>query len=221
MANSICRWCGKEFYSRNPGQCCSDRECEKLQYKQYMLDNGYKIDEKGIPNKYTSWGNWECNFTFEGVYNFFFKEDRKEKYGMLTETQPPFQRDLVWSKEQKESWIEHILRGGKTANVIYANCPCWNGDFNKDDKWRMTLQVIDGQQRLSAIKDFVEGNLIVFGEYYYKDINLTTFTSLKINVNDLQTQSEVLKLYLEMNSGGTQHTEDELNKVRKMLEEIK
>lgn len=39
-------------------------------------------------------------------------------------------------------------------------------------------------------------------------------------INDLQTEEEVLNWYLEMNSGGTVHTKEELDKVKHLLEEV-
>jgi hypothetical protein len=40
-------------------------------------------------------------------------------------------------------------------------------------------------------------------------------------VNDLKTREEVLQWYLDLNSGGVVHTEEELNRVREMLEKEK
>ena len=37
------------------------------------------------------------------------------------------------------------------------------------------------------------------------------------HVNDLSTYSEVLQWYLDLNSGGTVHTEEELNRVQQLL----
>lgn len=39
-------------------------------------------------------------------------------------------------------------------------------------------------------------------------------------VNDLQTEKEVLQWYVDMNSGGTPHTNDEIERVKKMIQEL-
>lgn len=46
---------------------------------------------------------------------------------------------------------------------------------------------------------------------------------LKFNVNDLQTRTEVLRWYIEMNSGGVVHSDEEIERVKELLrqEEIK
>ena len=41
---------------------------------------------------------------------------------------------------------------------------------------------------------------------------------LLFNVNNLKTKAEVLVWYIEFNTGGTVHTEEEINKVKMLLE---
>jgi len=41
---------------------------------------------------------------------------------------------------------------------------------------------------------------------------------MKLNVNNLKTKAEVLRWYLEMNTGGVVHTQDEVDKARALLE---
>jgi hypothetical protein len=42
---------------------------------------------------------------------------------------------------------------------------------------------------------------------------------LKFNINDLKTKAEVLQWYLDFNTGGTVHSDEEITRVRKMLED--
>ena len=41
-----------------------------------------------------------------------------------------------------------------------------------------------------------------------------------IHVNNLQTHADVVRWYLEMNTGGTPHTDDEITRVRKLLKKL-
>ena len=68
---------------------------------------------------------------------------------------------------------------------------------------------------------FLNNEIKVFGTYY-KDFEdkLPNDIDLIFNVNNLKTKKEVLKWYLEMNSGGTIHTDEELDKVKSMLESL-
>ena len=43
--------------------------------------------------------------------------------------------------------------------------------------------------------------------------------TIKFNINNLAYKKDVLKWYLEMNSGGTVHSDSELNRVREMIKE--
>ena len=37
-------------------------------------------------------------------------------------------------------------------------------------------------------------------------------------MNDLKTEKEVLQWYIDMNAGGTSHSKEEIDRVKKMLE---
>ncbi len=45
--------------------------------------------------------------------------------------------------------------------------------------------------------------------------------NLRLNVNSLKTKREVLTWYIQMNAGGTPHSNDEIAKVQKLLEKEK
>lgn len=42
-----------------------------------------------------------------------------------------------------------------------------------------------------------------------------------INVNNLKTREEVLQWYIDFNAGGTVHSKEEIDRVKKLLEEEK
>ena len=41
-----------------------------------------------------------------------------------------------------------------------------------------------------------------------------------LNVNDLKTEKEVLQWYVDMNAGGTPHTNEEIERVKRMIKEL-
>lgn len=126
---------------------------------------------------------------------------------------PPFQRAHVWTVEQKSRYIEFILRGGRTARTIFFNCFNWNS-FETP---RMVL--VDGKQRLDAVCEFFANQVEVFGGMRHRDFTGRTRVNqdLTFHVNDLPSWSDVYQWYLDLNAGGTVHTEKDLNKVRTML----
>ena len=60
----------------------------------------------------------------------------------------------------------------------------------------------------------------IFENYKYSDFEdrLPVYAEFIVMVNDLADYDDVLRWYLQLNSGGTPHTEDELEKVRQLLE---
>ncbi len=77
---------------------------------------------------------------------------------------PYFQRNLVWRDAHRRDFIDTILRGYPFPQIFLARGPL--------DVENMTASqaVVDGQQRLNAIRDFVEGKLEVAGRQF-KDLS--------------------------------------------------
>jgi hypothetical protein len=101
-----------------------------------------------------------------------------------------------------------FLRGGKSGRVIYFNHPGWMRD------WKGTLTLIDGKQRLEAIRRFFDNEIPVFNSYWreYTDTPVMCHADLEICVNNLKTRREEIRWYLDMNAGGTPHTSSEISK---------
>lgn len=138
---------------------------------------------------------------------------------MRLEMNPDFQRGHVWTEEQQIKYVEFLLRGGITGRDVYFNCPSWHinvkqGEYND-------FVCVDGLQRITAVLQFINNEIKVFGSYYREYTDRPDFIrhNLRIHVNDLKTRKEVLQWYLEMNSGGTPHSSDELKRVQRLFDE--
>lgn len=139
-------------------------------------------------------------------------------YGL--DLNPDFQRGHVWTEEQQIAYVEFFLRGGKTARVIYFNSPAFGNSMNGDlDE---TILCVDGLQRLTSIRRFINNEIKVFGHYFneYED-KIGLRHTLKFNINSLENRKDVLEWYLQFNSGGTVHSKEELDRVRALLDELK
>lgn len=68
---------------------------------------------------------------------------------------PDFQRDMVWSKQKKQGLIDTILRDWKFPPVFLVVT-------TRHDAIEM-LEVLDGQQRLSSIVDFLQDGFPIDG----------------------------------------------------------
>jgi hypothetical protein len=162
-------------------------------------------------------GQWECNYGFESLVKVIEEWSNGIDTDVPLEMNPDFQRGHVWTEKQQIAFIESILRGGaKNARVIYLNNPNWTKHHDRPYK---DFVCVDGLQRYTAIKKFINNEIKVFGCYYNEfEDRVRGICDMRVNVNDLPTRKDVLEWYIQFNSGGTIHTEEEIEKVRKLLE---
>lgn len=171
-----------------------------------------KLNFQTIP-RFTQNPSYRCNVEWKYLEDTLARwQSRTDEFPL--DLNPDFQREHVWTTEQQIAYVEYALKGGRSGRDIYFNCVGWQGKYNGP------FVIVDGKQRLHAVRKFLANELPIFDGHYIKDIegNLPSNTAEFIfNVNDLPTRKEVLQWYLEMNIGGTPHTETELNKVKEML----
>lgn len=65
---------------------------------------------------------------------------------------PDFQRKFVWTQEHQEEFLDTILKGFPFPEIYVCQ-----GETDTK-KMRTTQKVIDGQQRLTTIKNYIEGD---------------------------------------------------------------
>ena len=165
---------------------------------------------------YTNWGNYAVDVPLLHIARTI--EGYQADYKLLLE--PDFQRGHVWTDEQRVKFIEHLLREGVSGRDIFFNCASWNVKATEEqDKEPMVL--VDGLQRLTACIGYVNNEVPAFGCFCkeYTDRLRAMTGSLKFHVNNLLSRKEVLEWYLDLNSGGVVHSQEELERVRKLLEQ--
>jgi hypothetical protein len=172
-----------------------------------------KLSFKELSERFTPTPSYRVNIPWD------YLEDNLDRYmndrggTALLDLEPDFQREHVWTTEQQIKYVEYILQGGMSGREIYFNCVGWMKD------WKGPFVIVDGKQRLHAARQFIANKLPVFNGFYRKDIEgrLSMNAQFIFAINDLKTHAEVLKWYLEMNTGGTPHTPEEIAKVKAML----
>ena len=137
----------------------------------------------------------------EGKSDFKNPDNLRRIMGFLV---PTWQRPLVWSAEQRVKLVESVWLGidigSYTVNINHRD-PHYDG------------LLIDGQQRMWAIQQYMDGVFPVFG-YHYADVTATDrrwfdmahFTRYETNTSDEKYLREYYNL---TNFGGTAHTEDQ------------
>ena len=136
----------------------------------------------------------------------------EERYGL--DINPDFQRGHVWDERRQIAFVEHLLKGGQGSHEIRFNCPGWRTTYVGP------MVLVDGLQRVTSVRRFFSDEITAFGHRYseFEGIYPWSAWSLSFRINDLPTRYDVLRWYLEINTGGVVHTEEQINKVRMLLE---
>lgn len=90
-----------------------------------------------------------------------------------------YQRKLVWTIEEKEAFIDSIIKNYPVPLILLA-------DNANDDKF----EIIDGMQRLNAVCSFIENEFSVDGEYF--DLETMAETKLLKDENVLTQREPVM-----------------------------
>lgn len=141
-------------------------------------------------------------------------------YGSL-ELNPDFQRGHVWTASQQAHFIENCLRGVVAANgyLLQFNCAAFSDDM-PGVGMPEGLECLDGLQRYTAVTEFIKGNVKPFG-LTACELEKTQFSPkrlfMKVAIHDFTYREDLLEHYLSINTGGTPHSEEEIEKVRALL----
>lgn len=140
---------------------------------------------------------------------------RLQERPLALDLNPTFQRGHVWTVEQKSRYVEFVLRGGEAARQLQFNCRGWMKGMEGP------FVLVDGKQRMEAARGFLRNEVTAFGKYRkdYPDAEkfLGIDCAFEVSVYNLNTMDEVYQLYIDLNTGGTVHTDAEIAKVRKMM----
>ena len=139
---------------------------------------------------------------------------------------PEYQRTLVWTLKQKQDYINNLFNGmaeiRPTILLYYED--------NKD-----IYEVLDGKQRLTTLFQFIDNEfaLILDGEEVYFNDLIEADRKFILNHNVYWTRimsfkvlepialEDKLTLFLEKNYLGTRMSDEQINKVLNMLDDIK
>jgi len=147
-----------------------------------------------------------------------------EEFGL--DLNPDFQRGHVWTEDKQIAFVEFLIKGGNSCKTLFFNQPYWMNWRREDmsgwdDTDRMVL--VDGKQRIEAIRRFMLNEIPVFGycRDEYEDQSFLLRPTMEVRINDLTSRVEVLQWYLDLNTGGVVHTPEEIEKVKQLLEQEK
>lgn len=117
---------------------------------------------------------------------------------------PDWQRGLVWTQAQKVAFIQSAWLGVPIGTYAYNQAPL---DSPLD------YLLIDGQQRMSAIQDYVENLFPVFG-HWWSDLPPADTRRWELStpfgcfITETTNESYLRGYYNLLNFGGTPHERD-------------
>ena len=132
--------------------------------------------------------NWSStNMNIIDLYNQMKNEE------LLT--RPYYQRRLVWTNADKEKFIDTILQGLPFPEIYICQ-----GELDTENL-KTIYYVVDGQQRLTTIKNYIEGNLVLKEIPFYKNLDKeqqTEFVNYSVVVRQLgKISDEKIKMIFD------------------------
>ena len=133
---------------------------------------------------------------------------------------PEYQRELVWSYEDKVSLLDSIFNNidiGKFA-IIALDYSKVGFDFDKD----YFYEILDGKQRLTTIREFYEDRFTYRGRKY-SELNIKDrwhfdqYPISKGEVREPKDRSDIYRYFLKLNTGGKPMSQSQIEKVRNLI----
>ena len=125
---------------------------------------------------------------------------------------PKYQRDYVWTLEDKERFIDSVFAGRELGRFIFIR-----REFPHVD------QVLDGKQRINCLREFLTSRLQYRGLYWHElsRQDRLLFEGRSVQFAELPeerfTPADFIEIFLEVNVAGVPQSEEHLAHVRQML----
>lgn len=160
---------------------------------------------------------WSTTVHWNSIDRWYIGTPNDPTYRLIIDVNPKYQRGHVWDEAQRIQFIEYCLRGGRNNCVIVFNNKNTSNEFSP-------YELVDGKQRMTAIYDFMHDRIKVFGGLTCSDLvaaskhdkfPATTYY-VTVVVMSLEKESDILRYYLDHNTGGTPHDPNEIARVKAM-----
>jgi Protein of unknown function DUF262 len=115
------------------------------------------------------------------------------------------QRDYIWTNEMNQSLIEAILDDRLEKSFVIV-------DYGGDSK----CLVIDGKQRLKAIRDYLLSLTDGVEERKFKSLPVSVYVIEAFKLNKPLTLSEIAKIFLTVNATGVPQNETHLELIKQI-----
>lgn len=131
---------------------------------------------------------------------------------------PDYQRPSVWTEAQQAAFVGFLLEGGRPPAIFIRR--------SDDPSGLAPDELVDGQQRLTAWTRWRRGEIpgvlpwrqrsVWAADLPRKAAMIDIVTATPV-VELTCSRADAISLYLLINTGGTPHTEAELDRARRLL----
>lgn len=135
------------------------------------------------------------------------KVDPERDQGLCWRINPDYQRGPVWTREQQESFLGFWQCGGFVPPIVL-----WDKDMDG-------YEILDGQQRVTAIVEWVEGRVDAWIPALDSYLPFAAFGKAKLVAGaPIRTgifrgdRRHAMRLYASINSTGVPHTREEIER---------
>lgn len=138
-------------------------------------------------------------------------------YHFGVDINPEYQRELVWELEDKQKLIDSIFKNVDIGKFVFIRR---NYDASKNPTPHF-FEILDGKQRLTAIKEFWEDRFQYNG-FYYSELHpydQSHFDGYLISMAEVTepTKEQIYRYFLRLNTAGKPIEQSHLDKVAGLL----
>ncbi len=171
-------------------------------------NRSYTYEVKGHPVQELNWNP------------FVFDKDGNKQY---------YQRPFVWTREDKQLLIESIYQGNDCGKILIRKHSFAYLDKmgERGETELFFADLVDGKQRLNAIREFIEGEFPDFNGNYFSDLSARAqnkFTNNQLmsyaEMPEETTDENTIKQFLKLNFAGVPQSKEHITWVKEIMSRI-
>lgn len=140
--------------------------------------------------------------------------NERRLFGMVL---PPWQRPEVWPVENQRRFIEGVFLGLGAGHHVVNGADFYDGTGEPKP---MSGWLLDGQQRITAIRDFLDGKFAIFDGIYKDDLAAIDLRRrflrakfVRVELEYTDDEQALKELYFRLAFSGVSHTEEDLERL--------
>jgi hypothetical protein len=178
-------------------------------YEQFNIISWVDVRKKTkqTTKSFKSTGDIIINFSNSSLDSLLHKI-----YSSGVDFNPEYQRGLVWELEDKVALIDSIFNNIEIGKFAF---------IQRDFKHDIFYEILDGKQRLTAIREFYENRFtykgLTFDELQNKDKHhFTGFPVVMGYTKEPKDRKAIYRYFIKLNTSGKPMDDKHLNKIKEL-----